>query len=965
MRSFRHIALIAFASLFISSSYAQAPYAQLDDECASEGVHQEELNSSITYARSFQAVQDAVRRLQATGNRNLEVYTLPVVVHVVHLGSDVGEEENISDAQIFSAIEGVNQDFRKMAGTPGDGIGVDTYIQFEMAKRTPTGQPTNGIVRVDGRSIPNYADHGIQRQSPLGADKLDVMASSWGGSDYINIFIVTEIDNNNGGIGIQGFAPLGPTGGVSDGIVLMYTGFGLVGDHLMTGRDMNRGLTHEMGHLLSLFHTYQGTESCNAETNCELQGDQVCDTPPTTQNNACWGTECPEAMVENYMDYTPQECKNAFTAGQRDRMRGCLESARSSLLESMGGIPVVDHDLSVTGLANVDESTCQASITPIAMVTNFGVEPVHGFEMTTTLNNHASFTTIHQATVGAGETIEAILPELALRNDSNDIEIAISLLGGESDDLTTNDTYEQRFSVDAQDYVTMELNTDDNANFLSWRIEDEQGEVVMYGGDYPTGVNTYIEEGCMPAGCYTLIMEDQMGYGGLCLLSAGGSCVTGSGSMTLSNGAGEALIEMGANNFSFGNSTFGQNIPEPAEEDAFRQGFCLTASGTVGGCNDDNNNGICDDAEISGCQDVTACNFTPGAIADDGSCTYADGHYDCDGNCFSDSDNDGVCNADEVAGCQDSDACNYNPEATDAAWCDYPEAFYQCNGQCENDADNDGICDELEIAGCTDINACDYMEGATDSGACTYAADHHDCAGNCLNDNDGDGVCDELEVPGCTSPAAENYNAEATEDNGSCTFPPEGCMDANACNFNPEATIPTDDCTFPEPFYNCEGTCENDIDGDGICDELEIAGCNDIDACNYVENVTDEGACDYAEEHYDCDGNCLNDTNGNGVCDELEDSTIDVGDIDAQPELKAYPNPMGPEHAMVFLSGVNDEQTPIRVFGTDGRVAWQGTGIYQAPGVVGYPIRESISPGTYFIQVVTSTPSGNIPLMVW
>ena len=425
MRSFRHIALIAFASLFISSSYAQ-----LNDECASDLVHQEELNSSTTYARSFQAVQDAVRRLQATGNRNLEVYTLPVVVHVVHLGSDVGEE-NISDAQIFSAIDGVNQDFRKMAGTPGDGIGVDTYIQFEMAKRTPDGQPTNGIVRVDGRSIPNYADHGIQRQSPLGADKLDVMASSWGGSDYINIFIVTEIDNNNGGIGIQGFAPLGPTGGVSDGIVLMYTGFGLVGDHLMTGRDMNRGLTHEMGHLLSLFHTYQGTESCNAETNCELQGDQVCDTPPTTQNNACWGTECSEAMVENYMDYTPQECKNAFTAGQRDRMRGCLESARSSLLESMGGIPVVDRDLSVTGLANVDESTCQASITPIAMVTNFGVEPVHGFEMTTTLNNHASFTTIHQATVGAGETIEAILPELALRNDSNDIEIAISLLGGE------------------------------------------------------------------------------------------------------------------------------------------------------------------------------------------------------------------------------------------------------------------------------------------------------------------------------------------------------------------------------------------------------------------------------------------------------------------------------------------------------------------------------------------------------
>ena len=86
-----------------------------------------------------------------------------------------------------------------MAGTPGDGIGVDTYIQFEMAKRTPDGQPTNGIVRVDGRSIPNYADHGIKRQTSLGAEQDAVMASSWGGSDYINVFIVTEIDNNNGG----------------------------------------------------------------------------------------------------------------------------------------------------------------------------------------------------------------------------------------------------------------------------------------------------------------------------------------------------------------------------------------------------------------------------------------------------------------------------------------------------------------------------------------------------------------------------------------------------------------------------------------------------------------------------------------------------------------------------------------------------------------------------------------------
>ena len=961
MRSFRHIALIAFASLFISSSYAQ-----LNDECASELVHQEELTASPTYARSFQAVQDAVRRLQASANRNLDVYTIPVVVHVVHLGSAVGEEENISNEQIFSAIEGVNQDFRKMADTPGDGIGVDTYIQFEMAKRTPDGEPTNGIVRVDGRSIPKYATEGIKRQSPFGADKFDVMATSWGGSDYINIFIVTEIDNNNGNNGIQGFAPLGPNSDVTDGIVLMYNGFGLVGN-LKSDRDMNRGLTHEMGHMLSLYHTYEMTSSCDEESNCELQGDKVCDTPPTTVNeNGCMGTDCPEAMVENYMDYTPQECKNAFTAGQRTRMRACLESSRSSLLESMGGIPVVDRDLSVTGLTNVGESTCQASFTPVVEVTNFGVKNVHGFEMNITLNDHTSFTTIHQITVGGGQSVEVMLPELALRNDANNIEITVSLSGGEADDLSTNDTYNHSFTLEAQDYITMTLNADDYASHLSWRIEDAQGMAVMEGGNYPSGSNTYISEGCMPAGCYTLIMEDQAGQGGLCTADwiDNGVCDLG-GSMTLESfGASEPLIVMDASNNSFGNSSFGQ--PESnATEGEFRRGFCLSASATVGGCTDLDNDGICDDAEISGCRDLTACNFTPGALEDDGSCEYMGEVYDCDGNCLLDTDGDGVCNSEEVAGCQDPVACNYDSTATDDGDCDYPEEFYLCNGACQNDSDGDGVCDELEMVGCIDAAACNFDGNATETGDCEYPEEHYDCGGVCLSDSDNDGVCDGLEVAGCTVPAAENYNAAATDDDGSCTFPPEGCTDSSACNFNPEATISTDNCSFPEEFHNCEGACQNDTDGDGVCDELEIAGCNDATACNYDENATDAGDCDYAEEHLDCDGNCLNDANGNGVCDELEDPTNSIWDVDSEPSLNAYPNPMGPEHAMVFLSGVTDAQTPIKVFGTDGRVAWQGTGIHQANGVVGYPIRESISPGTYFIQVMTSTPSGNIPLMVW
>ena len=52
-----------------------------------------------------------------------------------------------------------------------------------------------------------------------------------------------------------------------------------------------------------------------------------------------------------------------------------------------------------------------------------------------------------------------------------------------------------------------------------------------------------------------------------------------------------------------------------------------------------------------------------------------------------------------------------------------------------------------------------------------------------------------------------------------------------------------------EENYNCDGSCINDIDGDGICDEYEIDGCTEVDPCNFDEAATeDDGSCEYAEE---------------------------------------------------------------------------------------------------------------------
>ena len=101
----------------------------------------------------------------------------------------------------------------------------------------------------------------------------------------------------------------------------------------------------------------------------------------------------------------------------------------------------------------------------------------------------------------------------------------------------------------------------------------------------------------------------------------------------------------------------------------------------------------------------------------------------------------------------------------------------------------------------------------------------------------------------------------------------EGCTDETACNYDAAAGIDDGSCTYPtETYLDCDGNCINDADMDGICDELETAGCTDPTACNYNPNASDDdGSC----ESTSCVG-CTDEA----ACNYDEDATIDDGSCD-------------------------------------------------------------------------------------
>ena len=276
-----------------------------------------------------------------------------------------------------------------------------------------------------------------------------------------------------------------------------------------------------------------------------------------------------------------------------------------------------------------------------------------------------------------------------------------------------------------------------------------------------------------------------------------------------------------------------------------------------------------------GCTDPTACNYSPEAITDNGSCLQFD---DC-----------GVCGGDNSSctGCTDPMACNYDADATieDGSCIEGTGVTVTVGG---------GTWDS-EIGWSLFANDVEYASGGSGSttacvpeGCFTFSmTDSYgdgwngavytltDADGNVLATGDldtaqqGDGITQGSDLVqigvdscglGCTDVNACNYDPEATLDDGSCNFDCTGCTDPTACNYDAFATQDDGSCTVNDDCGVCGG------------DNSTCTGCTDPTACNYdATALFDDGSCQVND---DC-GVCGGDNSTCGGCTDPEACNYD------------------------------------------------------------------------------------------
>lgn len=268
----------------------------------------------------------------------VDTFWVPVVFHVISLDSSGWLSPSLLGAQ----LRALNRDF------------VQAGIQFYLPRYGPDGQPTCGVTW----TLSPLAYHDWTTDE----DTLKKLIR-WPTDSFLNVWVVDRMVLNT-----IGYArALRDTAGI-EGVVLVRSVVGERGE-ASPPFDWGRTAVHEVGHVFSLLHPFEGGCVGMTPQTCAAEGDEICDTPP--QRNPLYGcpslstNTCQETPidladpVDNLMGYVDDSCMVRFTSEQVQRMR--------LFLQQQGPVLISPENRLRRGWGQVTATSCPAVLeVPIA-----------------------------------------------------------------------------------------------------------------------------------------------------------------------------------------------------------------------------------------------------------------------------------------------------------------------------------------------------------------------------------------------------------------------------------------------------------------------------------------------------------------------------------------------------------------------------------------------------------------------
>ena len=518
----------------VSTEY-EAALQQKNPERASNQAFEQWLAPQIAAIKAQRSVSGNMT------NSTAVIITIPVVVHVIHNGDAVGTNENITDARVMSQITVLNQDFRRMLGTPGyntNMVGADVEIQFCLAQTDPDGLATTGINRVNLGTASWATESSVE-----GTLKPQ---TQWDPTRYFNIWVCQFSSNTSAELyGILGYAQFPSSSGLAgletsggsantDGVIIDYRCFGSsaianTGTYYAT-YDKGRTATHEIGHCFGLRHIWGDSDTCS--------GDDYCaDTPQA--NTAHYGCESGSDtctadpgndMVENYMDYSDDSCMNIFTVNQKDRIQAVMQYSprRASLATSTACNTAQtyqnDGSLNITSLNTV---ACSADFSPSLTLKNIGTATMTSAVIAYNVDGEGSSTYTWTGSLANAASTVVSLPAITATSGIHTFNVAINTVNGFADGYSENSTKSSSFTIGVYNttQVALTLQRDNYGSETSWTLKNSAGTTVYSGGPYTDTASLpalVTQTFTVQTGqCYTFTIADSYGDGFCCTYGNG------------------------------------------------------------------------------------------------------------------------------------------------------------------------------------------------------------------------------------------------------------------------------------------------------------------------------------------------------------------------------------------------------------------------------------------------------------